>query len=124
MNAAYTDWIAANVPEAYGKCAAVTLAMLVAFPELKRVRGHYYRYAWGERSHWWLVAPDGSIVDPTADQFPPKGRGEYVPWVDGDPEPTGICANCSGKVFDGGTVCSAACHSEYAAYLMGTPLSL
>lgn len=113
----YSVWIAANVEgDGYGKCAEVTQAMAAAFPELKRVRGHYYCLIWGERSHWWLVAPDGSIVDPTAAQFPTKGNGEYVEWTEGDEEPTGKCANCGGYVY-GGTVCSSACYSAMVDYL-------
>lgn len=35
-------WIAANVTETYGTCREVTERMAAAFPELGRVRGHYY----------------------------------------------------------------------------------
>lgn len=108
MKPEYQDWIDQNVDDAYGECAAVTQAMADQFPELTRVRGHYYCFSWGERAHWWLT--DGEeIVDPTAKQFPSRGKGAYVPWVDGTPEPTGICANCGEPAFNGDTVCSDAC---------------
>lgn len=119
----YHKWILENVPNyesAYGKCAEVTTEMLKAFPELKRVRGHYYCVSWGKRAHWWLVAPDGSVVDPTATQFPTKGRGVYIEHDESQPEPErqSLCANC-GEYFSGsGTVCSDKCHREYAAYCM------
>ncbi len=122
MKTEYRAWIDANVgtkPEdGYGRCAWATLTMLVAFPELTRVRGHYYDAIWGERDHWWLVDPDGEIVDPTAAQFPTKGTGEYMPWVEGTPEPTGMCPNCGENCYDGRTCCSDSCNSAYAAYCM------
>ncbi len=115
----YREWISENVQNAYGKCAEVTNEMAVAFPELVRVRGHYYCWVWGERSHWWLVDENGSIVDPTAEQFPSKGNGEYVQWIDGTPEPTGKCANCGNLVYNGDTCCSEICSAEYVRFCCG-----
>jgi hypothetical protein len=115
MNTKYSNWIAANVTAAYGRCDKLTQQMAESFPELTRVRGHYHCVHWGERAHWWLVAPDGAIVDPTAGQFPSKGRGPYVPWDESQPEPTGMCPNCGGSVYNGGTVCSDVCAHEFAA---------
>jgi hypothetical protein len=113
----YEEWIKLNVlDDGYGKCADVTQRMAAAFPELKRIRGHYYCVVWGERTHWWLVAPDGTIVDPTKAQFPSKGTGVYAPWHEGDREPSGMCANCGELCYDGDTCCSAACHNAYAAF--------
>lgn len=117
MKPEYEAWIARNVPDdGYGRCREVTEAMAADFPELTRVRGHYYCYAWGERAHWWLLDPAGEVVDPTACQFPSKGAGTYVPWNEGDPEPTGICANCGEPCYNGDTCCSEACGRAYAAY--------
>ena len=65
-------WLAANDP--YGACRAACDAMLLAFPELRLVRGHYLCPLWGDREHWWLVDPGGAIVDPTAAQFPTRGH--------------------------------------------------
>lgn len=115
-NTPYEAWIAANVKVSYGKCAKVTLAMQAEFPELTRVRGHYYCTAWGEREHWWLVDSDGGIVDPTKDQFPSKGNGHYEPWVEGSPEPTGMCPNCGDLVYDGRELCSSRCADAYVAF--------
>jgi hypothetical protein len=114
----YEAWIETNVQEAYGRCDEVTRAMAEAFPELRRVRGHYYCLVWGERTHWWLVTPGGAIVDPTAKQFPSGGRGVYEPWAEGTEEPSGKCPNCGGYVYGGGTACSDTCAREYGNYIM------
>ena len=122
MNTDHRAWIAVHVgnkPEdAYGHCAWATLAMLVAFPDLIRVRGQYVCPIWGERDHWWLTTPEGQIVDPTAAQFPSRGTGDYVPWIEGTPEPTGMCPNCGENCYDGHTCCSDSCNSAYARYCM------
>lgn len=113
----YADWINDNVQgTGYGQCKEVTQKMAADFPELTRVRGHYYCWAWGERAHWWLVDRNGCIIDPTAQQFPSKGKGEYVPWEEGSPEPTGLCPNCGDPCYDGNTCCSEKCAMEYVAY--------
>lgn len=120
MRADYSAWISEHVSKTYGTCAEVTLAMQQAFPELKRVRGHYYCAIWGQRAHWWLVAPDGSIVDPTKDQFPTKGTGFYEPWTEGAKEPTGICMNCGEYCYDGDPWCSESC-GRYVCRDLGIP---
>lgn len=112
----YDAWIKANVLIAYGQCAAHTKLMQAAFPELTRVRGHYHCPIWGERGHWWLTL-DGEIVDPPARQFPSKGAGEYVPWAEGAPEPTGRCPNCGGHCYDGHYTCCAKCSLEFMQHL-------
>lgn len=121
MNNEYEDWIALNGPinaaDALGSCYAVTQHMQKDFPELKRVRGHYHDAFWGPRTHWWLIAPDGSIVDPTKIQFPDQ-NGEYEPWTEGSKEPTGKCPNCGGYCYDGDSLCSDRCYKEYSTYLM------
>lgn len=114
----YEEWIEQNVVEPYGQCREKTLEMLEAFPELFRVRGHYMCLIWGEREHWWLVDPQGVIVDPTKSQFPSKGIGEYVPWDESQEEPTGMCPNCGGLCYGGNCCCSERCGIEYAAYCM------
>lgn len=117
----YEEWISAHYPtpeSAYGKCDEATSLMAKAFPELSRVRGHYYCWSWGERTHWWLVTTDGSIVDPTASQFPTAGSGVYETWTEGAKEPVGKCPNCGDYVYDYGVVCSDVCARSYASYLM------
>lgn len=116
----YQEWIAANVKgDGYGQCAEVTAAMAQAFPELTRVRGHYLDAWWGERAHWWCIAPDGTVVDPTAAQFPTAGAGVYLPWDEGAEEPSGKCIECGAYVYGGGSVCSDACGDAQIRYLMG-----
>lgn len=115
-------WKCPTQESAYGQCAEITQLMITDFPELRRVRGHYYCSMWGKRSHWWCVAPDGSVVDPTAIQFPSRGAGEYVPHEEGSPEPTGKCPNCGGYCYEGRDLCSAACRWSYMAYLNGGDL--
>ena len=113
---AYDEWMISNAFDneivVFGRCAEVTDAMVVAFPELRRVRGHYLCPFWGRRAHWWCVAPGGEIVDPTAAQFPSKGEGAYVPWVEGSPEPTGKCMNCGEETFHGANFCCEKCESD------------
>lgn len=97
--------------------------MVAAFPELKRVRGHYFCSIWGQRAHWWCEAPDGTIIDPTSSQFPskdetaPRGFGVYVPWKEGEEEPTGKCQNCLDYTYGGATFCSDTCEAEAIAEL-------
>jgi len=117
----YEDWIRAEVPaDPIGLCAAITATMAEEFPELRRVRGHYHCPMWGRRAHWWLVAPDGRVVDPTVAQFPSRGTGEYEPWPEGAPEPTGKCLNCGEYTYGGRSACTDECEAalvaEYAGY--------
>ncbi len=108
----YKAWISEHVEgDGYGQCRQATEDMAKEFPELKRVRGHYFDSLWGKREHWWLVDPEGNIVDPTAMQFPTKGTNRYVPWREGDPEPIGQCYNCGDYVFnkDYNGACSEDC---------------
>lgn len=61
-----------------GKCREMSEALVATDPSLALVRGHYYCPWWGEQAHWWVKRSDGTIVDPTKDQFPSKGAGQYV----------------------------------------------
>jgi hypothetical protein len=115
MKKEYEEWIAANVTDGgLGQCQEVTEQMLAAFPELIRVRGHYACHIWGPREHWWLD-DDGVIVDPTAEQFPSKGAGVYIPWEEGREEPTGKCMNCGDYCYGGSFFCSDACEATVMA---------
>lgn len=119
MHDKYKQWIASLylTSGGYGQCSSVTQSMVEAFPELTRVRGHYYCSVWGERAHWWCIDTGGNIVDPTAAQFPSKGCGEYVPWTEGTQEPTGLCMNCGAYCYDSHNACSERCERElYAEY--------
>lgn len=110
----YDEWIRDNVTEVYGKCSELTEKMLSVFPELSRVRGHYICPVWGEQEHWWLLTPNGEIVDPTAKQFPSGGVvGKYIQWKEGAPEPTGKCLQCGGYVYNHRAFCCDKCAIEY-----------
>jgi len=119
MKTEYKTWIEENVSDTYGTCREVTERMAEAFPELRRVRGHYFCFLWGRRQHWWLEDEDGNIIDPTAHQFPSKGYGDYEKWDESKLEPTGICPNCGDLCYSGHTCCSEVCSNAYARYCTG-----
>lgn len=114
MRVQYKEWIRNNVVEPWGACEDATRIMVGVFPELTRVRGHYVCLSWGLREHWWLVEFDGSIVDPTAAQFPCSGTSVYIPWEEGAEEPRGKCINCGEYVFSGRITCCRACADDHA----------
>lgn len=106
MRYKYKNWINKHVSEHYGKCTEATILMAKAFPELQRIRGHYVcPFVDKKREHWWLVTKKGDIVDPTAKQFLSGGNGEYIPWIEGSPEPTGKCQNCGEYAYNNNYFC-------------------
>ena len=121
MSDAYADWIARFLAEHNGSvrglCASASMAMKAAFPELAIVRGFHCPGG----PHWWLTAPDGTIVDPTASQFPKPGA--YRPFRPGDIVQVGRCMNCGEEIYekvqslDGSPkcVCSPECALELDA---------
>lgn len=116
MQSKYKKWITENVKDVYGKCNTVTDLMLEEFPELIKVRGHYYCSTWGEREHWWCKTRDNEVIDPTALQFPSKGKGVYIEFKEGAREPTGKCMNCSEYCYNGENTCSKNCEIELDGY--------
>lgn len=68
----------------YAECSNFTKKFVQRFPHLKRVAGFYcveddlnaVEMLPGTE-HWWCVDVDGTIVDPTAEQF--SQPGPYVP---------------------------------------------
>ncbi len=76
-----------------GKCKELAEQACAADPTLMLVRGHYICPLWGKQAHWWAARPDGSVVDPSARQFPSAGTGEYEPF-DGWHE----CEECGQRV--------------------------
>lgn len=65
-------------PSLRGRCEELARAAAATDPDLRVVRGHYSCPFWGLQAHWWCVSPDGSIVDPTRNQFPSGGLGAYI----------------------------------------------
>jgi len=98
-----------------GKCKEMSEALVAIDPTLTLMRGHYIDPVWGKQPHWWAKKPDGTIVDPTADQFPSKGCSVYVEF-DG----TLQCSECGKDMkeeeadIDGNyAFCSYECHGRF-----------
>ncbi len=108
----YQEWIDQQTDVT---CRIVTKQMAKEFPELRRVRGHYYCWVWDKREHWWLTNGD-EIIDPTASQFPSKGEGRYEEFDDG-PEPTGMCLECGEYTFNGEQV-HEQCYTAFVGSLI------
>lgn len=98
-----------------GKCKEFCDQAVAKDSSLTLVRGHYLCPFWGEQPHWWTVRKDGTIYDPTKDQFPSKGIGEYVPF-------NGMlsCAECGKEIpekdadIEGNyAFCSYICHGRF-----------
>lgn len=98
-----------------GKCKEMSEALILKDPSLTLVRGTYWDYMWGDQPHWWCTREDGTIVDPTAKQFPSKGQGDYTPF-DG----VIICSQCGKETnedeasFESNyAFCSGLCHGKF-----------
>lgn len=102
-----------------GKCKEYCEKEIENDPTLKLVRGHYYCPFWGEQAHWWCLAPNGAIIDPTKAQFPSNGIGEYIEF-DGKIN----CSNCGKEMkeeeasFESNyAFCSYKCHGRFVGVL-------
>lgn len=102
-----------------GKCKEMSEELVKNDPTLKLVRGYYHCAFWGKQEHWWTVKEDGTIVDPTAKQFPSKGYCEYE-------EFNGMlnCSECGKEMkeeeasFDSNyCFCSYECHGRFVGLL-------
>lgn len=99
-----------------GRCREMSDAACRSDSSLTLVRGHYYCPMWNtEEPHWWTVRQDGTIHDPTKDQFPSRGLGVYTPF-DGLVE----CADCGKQVKEEDAdiegryaFCSYQCHGRF-----------
>jgi hypothetical protein len=123
---AYLAWINEHYPtkqSAHLKCREACEAMAAAFPELKKVRGHFSSM-FGDRPHWWMVTESGEVIDPTMHQFD-EVNAPFVPALDflydaideeTFEEPLGKCMNCGELCYasKGGTAnwCSDECFKE------------
>lgn len=64
-----------------GKCKELSEQACAADPTLVLVRGYYFCPMWNRNEpHWWCIREDGTIYDPSKDQFPSKGLGTYTPF--------------------------------------------
>jgi hypothetical protein len=122
VHSKYTQWIAtylARVGSPRGQCVVAANEMREAFPELVEVRGWFHC-----AEHCWLLAPDGTIVDPTVSQF---GMWDTVPeayraWKPGDEVRVGRCMECGDDIYrvvqtlDDGvreSFCDVKCRSDF-----------
>lgn len=110
----------------YGKCREACEAMAKEFPELRIAKGHADTLGWGRRAHWWLVADNGSIIDPTRKQFP--GVYNYDEWEPGKEVCVGKCCNCGGEIWEAvqdlehienKMLCGPSCERAYQIYVTG-----
>lgn len=119
MQQKYEDWIEEYPGDIFRKCVEVTKEMQQVFPELRIAKGLVTILENGkDYQHQWLVDEEDNIVDPTAKQW--AGIMQYKEIKEGDPYPTGVCANCGGYIFSDYndlTVCSNKCWKEYSRYL-------
>lgn len=97
--------------------------MVEQFPELRLVRG----FVRGGGHHWWCVAPNGQIIDPTAAQFgdslTPADYEEFDESLT-HTLPTGKCPNCADFLYYHASICSKACLREFLLDLGRDPASL
>lgn len=122
--AEYTKWISeylARTSFVRGTCKKATSEMVKEFPELRQAAG-FVDVHWGTEEHFWCVAPDGTIVDPTEAQYGPVGVIHYEELDLNNPEdvkriPTGKCPNCGEPSFEHRYFCSDECGTSYAAYI-------
>ncbi len=126
----YTQWITKHIGDnkGYAQCVEICQAMHTAFPELQPRKGIFHSDWWGERTHWWLRAPCGRIVDPTGRQHPdgswlPSSTEKYEDLTEAPEEqmadrvPTGVCADCGDPVYRDASFCSEGCKRATMAYL-------
>lgn len=127
MKPEYQDWIRAfeercgGAHATLGRCRQAAEEMIQAFPELSLEKGHVEcPLPWGRRGHWWCVAPNGEIVDPTAGQFT-CGIFDYDPFKEGDEVVIGKCMQCGETIWGqpGGYeyFCSKDCEDTQVSYL-------
>ena len=102
-----------------GKCKELSSYLVDKDPTLTLVRGHYCCPYWGKQPHWWVVKSDGTIIDPTAKQFPSKGSGEYIAF-------NGVvsCSECGIEKLEDEmrfesnyAFCSYGCHGKFVGVL-------
>lgn len=99
-----------------GKCKEFSEQLVNKNPKnLRLVRGYYWCPFWGMQQHWWVEDKKGKIIDPTKDQFPSRGNGEYKEF-DGNI----VCSNCGkttteerADIHGRYAFCSYSCYGQF-----------
>jgi hypothetical protein len=86
-------------PALRGKCREYAQRAACDDPTLRVVRGWYVCPFWGRQAHWWCERPDGTIYDPTVDQFPSQGMGDYEEF-----QGVVTCASCGKEIQEADAV--------------------
>lgn len=72
------DSESANYLQYRGKCKEMSETLAALLPGLTVTKGWYHCPIWNTREeHWWCKDAEGKIFDPTKDQFPSRGMGDY-----------------------------------------------
>jgi len=109
----YKLWIEENViGTGRLKCEVYSKKMNNFFPELILKSGFYIDQYWGRQKHYWLVTKDKVIIDPTAQQFPTKGKGSYIEIKKGQTA-FNSCKNCLVLCHEDEEFCSKKCKETF-----------
>lgn len=65
----WTEHFTKHWDDGDGLCYYATAALMRSFPELEARYGMVTLRGQEDDHHWWCIAPDGTVVDPTASQF-------------------------------------------------------
>lgn len=106
-------------PRGAGECWDVCSRMVAEDHTLTLVRGWYDDPVWGAREHWWLKRQDGTILDPTSEQFPAGGITDFYRAFQG----LYPCEQCGEdtpeEILIGGICCSSRCYGAMVGVYVG-----
>lgn len=120
----YAPWMRDTISRAdlvRHKCQQFCEKFVQKFPHLSRQPGFV-----GSSEHWWLIDSDGTIVDPTGEQFGNVPKTRYIRY---NPHRHKVhlfnCRDCGTEVFDLienadnyiDGFCSEECCDTYVEYL-------
>lgn len=104
-------------------CRVASTDLQKAFPHLLLKRG-WAHLGFGKYQHWWCEDRDGTIYDPTSEQWgrPIIHYEEYDLALHG-PEPIGKCMNCGAYCFKDSSpsqwACTEECQTELEVHYNG-----
>lgn len=117
------EQIAAGYKTFRGQCKVLSDAAVKADPTLTLVRGHIFVPGWPsepEQAHWWCKRQDGTILDPSWEQFPFHSPPSAMSYTEFDG--TFMCDNCGESFKEGAedsshesrySFCSHRCHGKF-----------